>query len=388
MLKIRKLTASNEEKQADIEMYCSVVNEKDEVIQKYSDELHEKDSKLRDKEEEITMFSHTLHVKDEEIHIKNKEIAGLKEETRQLKASLEVNRRQLMGLQEQVRSKTRQMAALQQQLGVQDQLQAPDTAGSWNIPRSEIQAIPYKKEIGRGAWGEVYSARFRGKDVAIKIAHKEIFHESTIDLIKREVRIMSRVQHPNLVRFIAAVWDEAVERKLEAPIIVSELMDINLRVAYSTKDLSSSLISIFRDVAYALHYLHCQGIIHRDISAPNVLLKYSSDRSILAKVSDFGSANMAKQSKTVGAGAVLYSAPEMFTSITSSQKQTSKVDVYSYGVLLLEVTSREMPSHDTYDDMLQVLALHLPDRHKLIVQCTEHSPANRPTMADILNRLC
>ena len=335
--------------------------------------------------------NHRQHMaSQEQIQNKTREKAAIEEENRQLKASLVVSRRQFAALQEQNQCKARQITALQQQLDIQDQLRAPDTAGSWNVPRSEIQAIPHKKEIGRGAWGEVYSARFRGKYVAIKIAHKEIFHESTIDLTKREIMIMSRVQHPNLVRFIAAVWDEAVEAKLEAPIIVSELMDMNLRAAYNSKDLSisNSLISIFRDVAYALHYLHCQGIIHRDISAPNVLLKFSPDRSILAKVSDFGSANMAKQSKTVGAGAVLYSAPEMFASITSAQKQTSKVDVYSYGVLLVEVTSRKMPTQETHQEMLQVLRTQHPDIHKLIVQCTEHSPANRPTMADILNRLC
>ena len=372
--------------------------EKDEAIR----QLHEKDSKFLEKiqgksqeirglEEEIRQlilsskdYHRQLVASQEEVENKNGKITAMEEETRRLQASLNAS-------QEQVHSKTRRIEVLQHQLGVQDQFRIPDTSWSWKVSRSEIQAIPRRKEIGRGAWGEVYSAIFRGKDVAIKIVHEEIFHVFTIDLIKREIMIMSHVQHPNLVRFIAAVWDEAVEEKKEAPIIVSELMDMNLRKAYRARDLSSSLISIFCDVAYALHYLHCQGIIHRDISAPNVLLKYSSNRSILAKVSDFGSANMAKQSKTVGAGAVLYSAPEMFASITSSQKQTPKVDVYSYGVLLLEVTSREMPSRDSYKGMLQLLATQMPDIHKLIVQCTEHSPTNRPTMCDILsilNRLC
>ena len=117
----------------------------------------------------------------------------------------------------------------------------------------------------------------------------------------------------------------------------------------------------------------------------------SPDRSILAKVSDFGSANMAKQSKTVGAGAVLYSAPEMFTPASRPlRNKPQKWMSTATGSCLLEVTSRKMPTQD--DPSRRHVAgaerHSIPDIHKLIVQCTEHSPANRPTMADILNRLC
>ena len=347
------------------------------ITQDASSMLNQPDPRLRAKEVEAKWYSDTLRIQDDEIRSKDQQISALREEVRiknQQITSLQESNNQL---QEEVQTKTQLITEL---ADAQEQIQTPlPLTGSWSVPRSELKWIP-KNEIGRGAWGAVYSARLRGKDVAVKIAHEEIFHESTIDLIKREIRIMSRVQHPNLVRFIAAVWDAAVEMKLEAPIIVSELMDMNLRVAYSTKDLSSSLISIFRDVAYALHYLHCQGIIHRDISAPNILLTFSP---ILAKVSDFGSANMVKQSSTVGAGALIYSAPEMFPSITSPQKQTSKVDVYSYGILLLEVIARRMPSVENFRTMLEEVALW----KTFIEQCTEHYPNDRPTMADILNAL-
>ena len=260
------------------------------------------------------------------------------------------------------------------------------------VSRAELSMIP-KKRIGVGAWGEVYSARFRGEDVAIKIAHRDILHQSTVDMLKREIEIMSSVQHPNLVRFIAAVVDDTVERKVDTPIIVSELMDMNLRVAYEHKlDLSDSLISIFRDVAYALHYLHQhhEPIIHRDISAPNVLLKSLPGGSYRAKVSDFGSANLVKNSRTAGAGAIVYCAPEMFPSVDISvppQPQTTKVDVFSYGMLLLEVISKEMPTHQTRYFLLQKMERDWDVMHALILHCTKPSPSNRPAMADILNKL-
>ena len=265
---------------------------------------------------------------------------------------------------------------------------------SWNVPRSEVLQIP-KREIGHGAWGNVYSARFRGQNVAIKIAHRKIFHESTVDMLKREVLIMSRVKHPNVVRFVAAVWDSAVERKVDTPIIISELMDMNLRDAYKAVNLrSEQLVSIFCDVAFALHYLHqhCQPIIHRDISAPNVLLKSSPGGagSYCAKVSDFGSANLVKLSKTAGAGAIIYCAPEMFPTddITATPPpQTSKVDVFSYGILLLEVIAREMPSQENRRALLQKVGRDWNVMYELIVCCTKVSAAERPDMADILDRL-
>ena len=86
---------------------------------------------------------------------------------------------------------------------------------------------------------------------------------------------MAQVRHPNLVRFIAAVFDDEVQRLNEPPMIVLELLDMNLRTAYERDVVGASQVPIFRDVAYGLHYLHehQDPIIHRDISSPNVLLE-------------------------------------------------------------------------------------------------------------------
>ena len=264
-------------------------------------------------------------------------------------------------------------------------------AESWNIPRAEMQKIS-KRVIGHGAWGEVYSGTFQGERVAIKIAHRDLLHATTIDMLKREVMIMANIQHPNLVRFVGAVFDDAVEKGRDMPIIVSELMDMNLRSAYTKVNLSPSLISIFCDVAYALHYLHqhSQPIIHRDVSAPNVLLKSLPSGGYQAKVSDFGSANLVKQATTAGAGAIVYCAPEMFPNEDISdppQPQTTKVDVFSYGIVMLEVIVKEMPTPSTRYTMLQQLKGKWTLMYELIVQCTKPLPCDRPAMADILNKL-
>ena len=350
-------------------------------------EIEQLQAEIKRKDQQIADLEQDKERSLEQMEKRNQTIADLQQElvsTERLQAQIQLKDRQIAELQRQVDG-AGNLSQCTQLLSLSADIE------SWKVSRAEIQRI-HKKQVGYGAWGVVYSGKFRGEDVAIKTAHREIFHESTVAMLKREVTIMSNIQHPNLVRFIAAVWDDAVERMVDTPIIISELMDMNLRDAYTKADLSSHLLPIFCDVAYALHYLHQhrQPIIHRDVSAPNVLLKTLSNGSYRAKVSDFGSANLVKQGKTAGIGAIVYSAPEMFPVEDISrppQPQTTKVDVFSYGILLLEVISKEMPTQETRYVMLQKVEREWTVMHDLIVHCAKPSPSDRPTMANVLNKL-
>ena len=155
---------------------------------------------------------------------------------------------------------------------------------------------------------------------------------------------------------------------------------------------SPQLCLFFCDIAYALHYLHEQlsPIIHRDVSAPNVLLKRLPNQSFIAKISDFGSANLIKLSRTAGAGAIIYSAPEMFPpeDITvEPPEQTVKVDVFSYGIVLLEVVNKKMPEIEKRTLLLQTCKSKWKEIFDLIIWCTKRAPEDRPTMREVLNSL-
>ena len=109
-------------------------------------------------------------------------------------------------------------------------LQLLPQGDSWNIPRREVRIT---EQIGYGAAGLVSKGRYQGQEVAVKQIHREILREKHImDEFKREVGIMATIQHPNLVRFIAAVFDERVEQLRETPLLVLELLHTNLRNAY------------------------------------------------------------------------------------------------------------------------------------------------------------
>ena len=254
----------------------------------------------------------------------------------------------------------------------------------WRVTRDEVEILD---ELDRGGWGSVYRGRFRGQVVAIKSPHLAILHEHTIQRLQREVQIMAQVRHPNLLQLIGAVFDD------QAPLIIMELLDTNLRKAYQKDQLSdASKLPIFRDVAYALHYLHEQQdpIIHRDVSAPNVLLERLPTGMFRAKVSDFGSANLARQSQTMGEGAIIYAAPETIPQAHDPDTplpQTTKIDVYSYGILLCEVIIQEQPDPAQYRHMLQQIQRRWLPVHELITSCTKHKPIDRLTMAQVLDKL-
>ena len=274
------------------------------------------------------------------------------------------------------------------------QLQSHSQASSrelefWNVPRTDIHIV---SEIGRGGWGTVFKGTFQGRAVAVKQLHPYILSKDHVQRLHREVCMMAKVRHPNLLLFIAAVFDGDVEKLRSPPLIVMELLSIDLRRAYKTKlILSLDRIPIFRDVAFALNYLHnhSEPIIHRDLSAPNVLLEALANNRWKAKASDFGSANLVKLAQSAAEGAIIYSAPEtLLDEIRDPNvptEQTPKIDVYSYGVLLCEIITCRLP--DKFKQMNAEIKQSWPFMHSLITSCTNRYPDNRPTMAQVLKEL-
>ena len=260
----------------------------------------------------------------------------------------------------------------------------------WNVPRRDVRIV---QEIGVGAWGTVARGVYRGQPVAVKWPHQVIVNQHTLERLERETQLMTQVRHPNLVRIVAAVFDEESQALRAPPMIITELLDMNLRQCYEQGRLQgSSRMPIFKDVAYGLHYLHDrqEPIIHRDVSAPNVLLQALPAGMWRAKVSDFGSANVARLSKTAGEGAIIYTAPEAFPQTDPSAPHvphTTKIDVFSYGILLCEVITARLPDPAQYFERLEMVRGQSTPLHGLIVSCTKHNPDDRPTIARVIDEL-
>ena len=209
----------------------------------------------------------------------------------------------------------------------------------WVISREELTLT--EELLGSGAYEEVRVALFQGLHVAAKCLHNVIISDYNLRIFSREMSIASRLRHPNLLLFIGAT-------KGRSPIILTELMTTSLRAELSHHPLSNRQIkSIAMDVACGLNYLHQwkpHPIIHRDVSSPNILLKPSGANSWEAKVSDYGSANSIQQisSYSIAPGNPAYTAPEA----RFPDDHTPKMDVYSFGVLLFEMSLHETARHE------------------------------------------
>ena len=250
----------------------------------------------------------------------------------------------------------------------------------WVVRREEVELT--EEVLGRGGWGEVRVAKFRGLRVAAKFLHDVILSNYNRRLFVREMTMAAKLRHPHLLLFIGAT------REGQA-IILTELMPTSLRKELE-KDVELPRVhitSISQDVGHALCYLHQwqpHPIIHRDISSANVLLEPLSNGCWRAKVSDYGSANfMNLISTTVGPGNPAYAAPEA----SFPFQHSPKMDVYSYGILLVEMCLRELPESQPERRQEQIQRIQWVSMVSLIRRCTSIAANDRPTISNVMDVL-
>ncbi|PHU08119.1 hypothetical protein BC332_24608 [Capsicum chinense] len=266
----------------------------------------------------------------------------------------------------------------------------------------------FKEELGTGAFSTVYKAILNdenGKVVAVKKLHKTVTEGEQGFLA--EVNSISRTNHKNLVQLLG-FCNEGQHR-----LLVYEQMEAGSLADLLFKDsrLSwSQRVQVAIDTAKGLCYLHeeCSNqIIHCDIKPQNVLL----DENLTAKIADFGMAKLLRKDQTRTTtkirGTRGYVAPEWFRNMPI----TVKVDVYSFGILLLElICCRKSYKQDVANENEMILAewacdcyrrkeLHLlvGDDEEAIedierfekllmvaIWCIQENPALRPSMKEVI----
>ena len=277
-------------------------------------------------------------------------------------------------LQEEVR-RAEQRAQLAEQ-------RAAEEEPFWAVRREEIE-LQEGEELGRGGWAVVKVANFRGARVAAKCLYGEIASNYNRELFVREMNFASRVRHPNLLQFIGATLRGEL-------VILTELMPTNVRALIKERAIDDQVLcpaevtSISLDVARALNYLHLvkpDPIIHRDISSANVLLEPALGNGWRAKVSDYGSVNFLRRLTTIGPGNPFYAAPEANT----PSQQSAKMDIFSFGVLLLEMASCRFPDPSTRER--HIGSVRQPGLVAVICQCTSQDRARRPSAGELLAQI-
>ncbi|KAL4563135.1 hypothetical protein LXL04_027168 [Taraxacum kok-saghyz] len=264
-------------------------------------------------------------------------------------------------------------------------------------------------KLGQGGFGCVYKGTLmEGEVVAVKRLSRVC--EQGIEELKNEVRLIAKLQHRNLVRVLGCCIE--VEEKL----LVYEFMENkSLDMFLFEKEKSMKLnwkirISIIRGCARGLLYLHQDSrfkIIHRDMKASNILL----DKEMQPKISDFGIARIFGSDQTeaetkIVVGTYGYMSPEY----AMEGHFSTKSDVFSFGVLILEIISgkRNRGSYNTSNNLnllgqawtlwnegnaLQLVDYALGDRFsknevlrciQVGLLCVQGQPEDRPSMSKVV----
>eukprot|EP01119_Soliformovum_irregulare_P015226 TRINITY_DN4258_c0_g1_i1.p1 TRINITY_DN4258_c0_g1~~TRINITY_DN4258_c0_g1_i1.p1 ORF type:complete len:650 (+),score=190.66 TRINITY_DN4258_c0_g1_i1:37-1986(+) len=259
-------------------------------------------------------------------------------------------------------------------------------------PEIDVAEIDYNEVddfLGQGSFGKVYTGRCRGKRVAVKVPLKQRLSDKELEEFRREVAIMKKIFHPNCVLFMGAC---SLNGQLK---MITELMQTDMeKMLKSNRTLTlTERMKMAKDAALGMNWLHgITHLIHRDLKPANLLV----DSNLTVKITDYGFSLLKDKtlikSEGVARGTPLWMAPE----IMQGRQFNEKVDVYSYGIILWQILTRDEPfTHHNdfkafrlavckYHERPRIPADTLPALKNLIDQCWTSEFQERPSFQDII----
>ncbi|KAM6956227.1 mitogen-activated protein kinase kinase kinase 21 [Aplochiton taeniatus] len=272
------------------------------------------------------------------------------------------------------------------------------------VPSSPVQIsfseLVLEEIIGVGGFGKVYRGNWKAQEVAVKAARQDPDEDitATADSVKQEAKLFSMLQHANIIKFEGVCLEEP-----NLCLVMEYARGGTLSRALTGRRIPPHiLVNWAVQIARGMHYLHEEAvvpIIHRDLKSSNILLlePISNDdigRKTL-KITDFGLAReWHKTTKMSAAGTYSWMAPEVIKSSLFSKGS----DVWSYGVLLWELLTGEVPYRGidglavAYGVAVNKLTLPIPSTcpepfAKLMEECWDQDPHVRPPFSCILEQL-
>ena len=248
------------------------------------------------------------------------------------------------------------------------------------------------RELGRGGMGVVYLAREvrLARPVAIKVLPRELAAAADRrDAFLRESRTVGGLNHPNIVPVYAAGERDGFVYIVMAYV---EGMTLGERIRSRGPLLPGQAARVLREIAWALAYAHSAGIVHRDVSAENILLERGSERAI---VTDFGIASAMQTAALDSDGRIMGNAHYLSPEHAAGEPLDARSDLYSLGVVGYYALTGRLPfdgetSADVVAQHLSAMApsitsvaASVPPRLAAAVErCLHKDPARRYNSAE------
>lgn len=260
----------------------------------------------------------------------------------------------------------------------------------------EHEELQYLSTIGEGTTATVFLAKLNNKQVAVKEIHaRGNIDMATLQAVQRELYVLSRVDHENILKFVGMV-----SSKLPVCLILEycsggSLFEL-LHNCWHIKLCWKQKLRMIGGTAAALDYLHNfdPPILHRDLKSLNLMLLHEVKDEFTRpeiKLSDFGFARALEESSmTQCVGTKHWMAPE----VLNSTQYTEKADIFSLAMVIYEVVCRHVP-FETLDPTTVARALSKGERpfdranewpaqapaglKELVQSCWAQDPNDRPT---------
>ncbi|EGR33833.1 protein kinase, putative, partial [Ichthyophthirius multifiliis] len=254
----------------------------------------------------------------------------------------------------------------------------------------DFNEIHLEKQINEGGYGIIYRAKWRECTVAVKKFKIDQINETIIRDFLSECHAMEALRHPNIVMFLGACT-----KPPNFCIILELCQRGSLWNLLQTPEISLSWEDkrkLALDTARGVHYLHqcTPPIIHRDLKSLNILL----DENLRCKLADFGWTKAIDNYMSNKIGTYQWMAPE----VISSNSYTEKADVFSYGIILWEIASREPPYRNKSGQTVSIEVIQndlrpsIPKKTpetlaNLMKRCWDKEPQKRPSFKEIIKIL-
>jgi len=248
------------------------------------------------------------------------------------------------------------------------------------------------KILKHGSYYVGYEAEYCGKHYMAKKEHPKI--ENSKKLLKQERKILVHLNHPCIVCQLAMLDN------VKSPILLMERMCMSLTEFLTNKHSHHDKISILHDTACGLHYIHEKDIVHCDLTTDNILLTEKNR----AKIADFGRSTFSQQNIKYLPETLDHLPPEMFKPY-SKVSYSTKVDVFSFGCVIIHTFTQECPTPDfEISEVGKYKKLSEVDRrsvclkkfenncdsvklHSITLECLQDNPDHRPTAVTLCSLL-